>query len=51
MTPRTLTAVFLAVNLALLLPPVTSAQRPARGSQAAAPVPANQRFLSPESPL
>ena len=52
MTPRTLTAVFLAVNLALLLPPVTSAQRPARGSQAAqvAAVPAYQRFLSPESP-
>ena len=28
MSLRTLTAAFLAVNLALLLPPVTSAQRP-----------------------
>ena len=54
MTVRTLTATFLAVNLALLLPPVTLAQ-----PQAAAPAgddrwpqcPPYQRFLSPASPL
>ena len=51
---RNLTAAFLAVNLALLLPPVTSAQRAARpavSQQQVAPVPAYQRFLSPASPL
>jgi dipeptidyl-peptidase 4 len=50
---RTLTAAFLAVNLALLLPPVTAAQRAARPApvQQAVPVPAYQRFLSPASPL
>ena len=50
---RNLTAAFLAVNLVLLLPPVTSAQRAARpaSSQQVAPVPAYQRFLSPASPL
>ncbi len=50
---RNLTAAFLAVNLALLLPPVTSAQRAARpaSSQQTAQVPVYQRFLSPASPL
>ena len=50
---RTVTAVFLAVNLVLLLPPVTSAQRAASAVNArqAAPVPAYQQFLSPASPL
>ncbi len=51
---RNLSAAFLAVNLALLLPPVTSAQRAARpavSQQQVAPVPAYQRFLSPASPL
>ena len=53
MTVRTLTATFLAVNLAVLLPPVTSAQPQARAPQArpVAAVPAYQRFLSPASPL
>ena len=50
MTLRTLTAAFLAVNLALLLPPVTSAQRPVT-PRPVPPVPAYQRFLSPASPL
>ena len=49
MTVRTLTATFLAVNLVLLLPPVTSAQRPV--SRPVASVPAYQRFLSAASPL
>ncbi len=53
MTVRTLTATFLAVNLAVLLPPVTSAQPPTRAPQArpVETVPAYQRFLSPASPL
>jgi dipeptidyl-peptidase 4 len=53
MPRRTLTAVVLAVNVALLLPPVTRAQRPvpAKQSSQAAAVPAYQRFLSPASPL
>ena len=53
MTVRTLTATFLAVNLAVLLPPVTSAQPqvPALQAKPVAAVPAYQRFLSPASPL
>ena len=53
MTVRTLTATFLAVNLAVMLPPVTSAQPPTRAPQArpVETVPAYQRFLSPASPL
>ena len=54
MTVRTLTATFLAVNLAVLLPPVTSgaATGPrAAGETGGGPVPAYQRFLSPASPL
>ena len=39
MTLRTLTATFLAVNFALLLPPVTSAQRPVSISALGAPPP------------
>ena len=50
---RTPIVAFLAVNLALLLPPVTIAQRaaPPKQQQQAMPVPAYQRFLSPASPL
>jgi dipeptidyl-peptidase-4 len=53
MTPHTLTTVFLASSLALLLPPAMSAERRAPAGQArpAAAVPAYQRFLSPASPL
>jgi dipeptidyl-peptidase 4 len=52
MPARTLTAAYLAVNLALLLPAVTTAER-AAASQARQtdPAPAYQRFLSPASPL
>ena len=53
MPVRTLTVAFLAVNLALLLPPVTTAQRaaPTKQQRPSVPVPAYQRFLSPASPL
>ncbi|HET7216840.1 MAG TPA: hypothetical protein VFJ02_02295, partial [Vicinamibacterales bacterium] len=49
---RTLIAVLGAVTLAFLLPPVTSAQRPApTPARTIAASPAYQRFLSPASPL
>jgi dipeptidyl aminopeptidase/acylaminoacyl peptidase len=53
MTRRTFTAVFAAVNLALVLPPVMSAQRPASApsARASAPVPSYQQFLSAASPI
>ena len=52
MDRRTLIAVLGAAGLAILLPPVTSAQRPAQTpSRTTAASPAYQRFLSPASPL
>jgi dipeptidyl-peptidase 4 len=49
---RMLIAGLAAATLACLLPPVTSAQRPAQTPvRATAASPAYQRFLSPESPL